>query len=119
MKTMKSEFTKAALKEGPRDRLNLDQYREWCTAMNAHNKEKGRWVDERGGNDEFNHDGIDVIERMYTIHVNWADEQEKKRTEMESTDQSAETKYEYKVVRIDPVGGLTMQNFFMTMRPWM
>ena len=47
MNKMKEEFTKAAKKEGPHDRLNAEQYREWFNAMNVHNKSKGRWVDEQ------------------------------------------------------------------------
>ena len=57
MKQLKSSFAivLGLMKNGAPDldfdihtqRLTEEKYREWVSAMNTYNKQKGRWVDER------------------------------------------------------------------------
>ena len=53
MNKMKEEFVKVAK---TKHRINADEYKEWCQAMNSYNKSKGRWV--------YEHEDIREMQRL-------------------------------------------------------
>ena len=113
---MKTNFWKATGEEGQLNearllelRLNKVQYRKWCMDMNAHNKAKGRWVDD----ERVENKAEDFIDRMYKIMNT-----QSKALDQLNEDGTVLMEHEFTKER-SGCEGVSLGDFKKTMIPWL